>query len=186
MSDSTTQDILNKLKQIETIRIEDLNTSSLTVDSSYGTSGFNGISASDIYSLPTSSIPTLSIDNNSINWGVTPTSISTGTFTYGNPNTVWTSTGTGSAVGGVASNGKGGKLQLHGENADIEINGKSLMKLLEQFEQRLNLLTPNTELEAEWDELKELGDRYRELEQRCKEKAETWKKLKAMPPPQVD
>lgn len=169
MSDLTTRSVLDSLSQIEPLNVDDLKISPMTFDAS---NGFNGISASDIYSLPTSSIPTLSIDNNSINWGVTPTSISTGTFTYASPNTIWTS--------------KGGKLQLHGENADIEVNGKSLMKLLERFEQRLNLLTPNTELEAEWDELKELGDRYRELEQRCIEKAETWKKLKAMPPPQVD
>ena len=45
---------------------------------------------------------------------------------------------------------------------------------------------PFGELEADWDELRELGERYRELEKRCKEKAETWNKLKAMPPPQVD
>jgi hypothetical protein len=40
-------------------------------------------------------------------------------------------------------------------------------------------------LEKEWDELRRLGERYRKLEKKCKEKAEVWKKLKAMPKPEV-
>jgi flagellar motility protein MotE (MotC chaperone) len=42
----------------------------------------------------------------------------------------------------------------------------------------LALLTPNPELEKEWDELKELGDRYRELEKHITEKMKTWDILK--------
>lgn len=74
---------------------------------------------------------------------------------------------------------QGGKLQLHGEDADIEINGKSLVAMLERIEQRINLLTVNAELETEWDELRELGDQYRALEQQIKDKMKTWSKLKA-------
>jgi flagellar motility protein MotE (MotC chaperone) len=55
-----------------------------------------------------------------------------------------------------------------------------------RVEERLNILTPNPELEKEWDDLRKLGERYRKLEKKCKEKAETWNKLKAMPPPAVD
>ena len=54
---------------------------------------------------------------------------------------------------------------------------------MEQVEERLNILTPNPELEKEWDDLRKLGERYRKLEKKCKEKAEVWKKLKSMPPP---
>lgn len=71
-----------------------------------------------------------------------------------------------------------GKVSIIGPNADIEVNGRSLMGAIDALEQRLNILVPNPELEKEWDELKELGDRYRELEKQCKEKGSMWAKLK--------
>ena len=71
-----------------------------------------------------------------------------------------------------------GTMELKGENADIVVNGRSLMDAIDTLEQRLNIMVPNPELEAEWDELKELGDRYRALEKQCKEKGEMWTKLK--------
>ena len=49
---------------------------------------------------------------------------------------------------------------------------------MQQVGERLNILEPNLELEAEWDQLRELGNSYRELEQRCKEKSTAWNKLK--------
>jgi hypothetical protein len=56
---------------------------------------------------------------------------------------------------------------------------------MEKVEARLNILTPNPELEKEWDELRRLGERYRKLEKKCQEKAEVWKKLKSMPKPVI-
>ena len=79
-----------------------------------------------------------------------------------------------------------GTMELRGENADIKVNGRSLMNAIEKLEERLNVLVPNPELEKEWEELRELGERYRELEKQCKEKGEMWKKLKSMPPPQEE
>jgi len=87
-----------------------------------------------------------------------------------------TITGTGT---GLYSNNPSGKLSLHGKNADIEINGESLIAMLKRIEERINLLTVNHKLESEWEELRELGNQYRELEQRIKDKLETWDKLKA-------
>lgn len=78
------------------------------------------------------------------------------------------------------------KIRLDGEGADIEVNGWSLMGTIKKIEERLNLLTPNTNLEAEWEDLRALGDQYRKLEQHIKDKQATWDKLKAMPPPVVD
>lgn len=72
-----------------------------------------------------------------------------------------------------------GKLILQGKNADIEINGESLMTILRRIEERMNILTVNAELESEWEELRELGNQYRALEQRIKHKMETWNKLRA-------
>jgi len=63
-------------------------------------------------------------------------------------------------------------------DGDVRVRGRSLAEFMEQVEQRLNILQPNPELEKEWDELRELGARYRELEQRCKEKSKMWDRLK--------
>jgi hypothetical protein len=78
------------------------------------------------------------------------------------------------------------KIKLDGEGADIEVNGLSLIKTLQEIQSRLNILQPNTALEKEWEELYELGRKYRELEQQIKEKQATWDRLKAMPPPAID
>ena len=77
-----------------------------------------------------------------------------------------------------------GTIEIKGEDADIKINGKSMKTWMEAVEERLNILTPNPELEAEWDELQELGERYRALERKCKEKAQMWAALKKVQPKQ--
>ena len=111
-------------------------------------------------------------------------------------NTVWTTSGTSSinwnqsAVGQIYHNpamevNQGGQVSLKGDNADIDINGKSLVKWMQVMEERMNWMQPNVELEKEWDDLKKLGDRYRKLEQKCREKADMWKKLKSMPKPEI-
>ena len=78
------------------------------------------------------------------------------------------------------------KIKLDGAEADIEINGISLLKTMQEIQSRLNLLQPNTALETEWAELFELGKKYKELEQKIKDKQATWDRLKAMPPPEID
>lgn len=77
-----------------------------------------------------------------------------------------------------------GQLNLDGDDADIKVNGRSLTEAIQKLEERLNVLVPNPELEKEWNELKELGDKYRALEAKLKEQGEMWAKLKAMPPPE--
>ena len=97
--------------------------------------------------------------------------ISTGTFSvYGNPTSNVT-------IGPAPAS----TLVLNGENADIQINDISLTDVLKNIEQRLNILRPNTELEAEWHQLRELGDQYRRLEAELKEKSLIWNKLSAVP-----
>jgi len=70
-----------------------------------------------------------------------------------------------------------GKLSLSGEDADIVINGKSLNSVIADIEKRLNILQVNPELEAQWQELRELGDQYRELESKLLEKNKVWEKI---------
>jgi hypothetical protein len=77
-----------------------------------------------------------------------------------------------------------GTIEIRGKDADIKINGKSMVTWMEAVEERLNILTPNPELEKDWDELQELGERYRALEKKCKEKAQMWAALKKVQPKQ--
>ena len=79
----------------------------------------------------------------------------------------------------------GGKIVIQGEDADLVIGKKSMRDWMEKVEERLNILTPNPEMEKEWDDLRKLGERYRKLEKKCKEKSDMWNKLKAMPSPNV-
>ena len=107
--------------------------------------------------------------------------IGTGINTAGH---VWTATGTGSSpYWAPGHTGQSGKVVIQGENADLVIGDKSMRDWMEQVEERLNLLTPNTKLESEWEELKSLGEQYRKLEQHIRDKQATWDRLKAMPPP---
>lgn len=69
-------------------------------------------------------------------------------------------------------------IKLTGEHADIDINGVSLKATLAGIQERLALLTPNPELEKEWEELKALGDAYRTLEADIKAKMKTFDILK--------
>ena len=108
---------------------------------------------------------------------------------YQNLNTI-TGTSVNSLIGssGTEYNMKveqSGQIDIKGEKADIRINGKSMNKWMEQVEQRLNILSPNPELEKEWDDLRRLGERYRKLEKKCQEKAKMWEALKKLPKPKL-
>lgn len=154
---------------------------------SYSSSGM--YSSIDYGAIPTITASDLTLGNISFSNGTSTT------FNVGaagaNANAVWTTSGTSYNWSGVGTTigttiGQSGKVSLNGKDADVEINGKSLKVWMEKVEERLNILTPNAELEKEWDDLRKLGERYRKLEKKCKEKAEVWKKLKSMPPPNRD
>jgi len=119
-----------------------------------------------------------------ISAGPYTTSIDTSNLVWGsNPNTVWTTNTTDWSIGTSVS--QSGTMELKGDNADIVVNGESLMQTLQVLKDRLNWLQPNPDMEAEWDELRELGERYRELERQCQEKSQVWNTLKTMPKPQT-
>ena len=103
------------------------------------------------------------------NTTISSNGISNGGYTY------TTGTGGGSPW---ASTSSVGKLTLDSDDADIIIKGRSLNKTIQALEERLNILVPNSELEKEWNELKELGDKYRRLEAELEEKAKMWTALK--------
>lgn len=69
-------------------------------------------------------------------------------------------------------------IELQGEDADIIINGKSLGATLNAIQQRLAMMKPNEALEAEFDQLRALGDQYRALEAKLLEQQNMWSRLK--------
>jgi hypothetical protein len=129
------------------------------------------------YSSPTTFGPNVSGVNTVL--GGTGYTYTTNTNNTASP---WIATGTNINPAMMVS--QGGTIEIKGEDADIKINGKSMKTWMEAVEERLNILTPNPELEADWDELQELGERYRALEQKCKEKAQMWAALKKVQPRQ--
>jgi phospholipase/lecithinase/hemolysin len=55
-------------------------------------------------------------------------------------------------------------------SGNVTIDGVNLAQSIKNIEARLNILRPNHNLESEWDELRELGERYRQLERDMLEK----------------
>ena len=103
------------------------------------------------------------------------------------PNAVFTTASTGIGSPWVQSPPMAGpKIKLEGADADIEINGVSLWATMQEIANRLNIMHVNPELEVEWKELRELGDRYRKLEQHILDKQATFDRIQAMPAPDVD
>jgi hypothetical protein len=133
-------------------------------------------------------VDTYSIDLSNVHSNVSITSpyTYTGTIGAGFPNnTIYTTSGTGTSNPWSVQRSIP-KIRLDGEDADIEINGWSLVQAIKRIEARLDLFQPNPELESEWEELRSLGEQYRTLEQQLKDKQATWDRLKAMPPPEID
>lgn len=166
--------------------IDDFSVLSDTISISSSLPGYSSV---DYGAIPTISMSDLTLGNVSFN-NTTSTTFNVGAA-GANANAVWTTSGTGYNWSGVGSTigatlEQSGKISLNGKDADVNINGKSMKAWMEKVEERLNILTPNPELEKDWDDLRKLGERYRKLEKKCKEKAEVWKKLKSMPPPKQD
>ena len=80
----------------------------------------------------------------------------------------------------------GPKIKLDGADADIEINGVSLWRTMQEISNRLNIMHTNPELETQWSELRALGEQYRKLEQHILDKQATFDRIRAMPAPEVE
>lgn len=168
-----------EIKQISSLTTEPISSWTYSSDDYHGmVPSYNtgsGISDPAYGAVPTYTISGGSTSATGISWSPNTTP----NVTISHP--VWTTTNPYTAMGAGTTVDQGGKLKLQGENADVDINGKSLRAWMERVEERLNMLTPNPEMEAEWDQLRKLGERYRKLEKKCQEKTEVWKRLKAMP-----
>jgi hypothetical protein len=155
------------IKPIPTLTIDDLNELTTSITSGIGTDTIAwGNSA--IWSTTGTVVPDYGVAIANGGTGYTYTT----TGTSGSP---WISTG---------ANVQSSTIEIQGENADIKMNGKSMKAWMEKVEERLNILTPNPELEKDWDDLRRLGNRYRALERKCREKAQMWEALKKVQPKQ--
>ena len=99
------------------------------------------------------------------------------------PGQVLTSNGTSGQWATLTAdpNLKGASIQVKGDaefEGEVTIKGKKLSDMFEKIEERLAILHPNPKLEDKWDELKELGKRYKELEAEIIEKEKIWAILK--------
>jgi hypothetical protein len=147
-----------------------------TSSSTYGAVPNVTVSNNGLYSTITSTPTTFGPNVSGVNTMLGGTG-----YTY-TTNTTNPFLATGSNPAMVVS--QSGSIDIQGQNADIKINGKSMKTWMEAVEERLNILTPNPEMEKEWDDLRRLGQRYRALERKCKEKAQMWAALKKIQPQQ--
>jgi hypothetical protein len=188
----TEKDINELLKQINGKPLEDTHYKWTTTP----IESLSSISLSDTGTLHSTygAVPNVKVSGSTISAVPNVTVSSGGTGT--SANAFWTTTGTGTTgpvwqianpytIMGAGQNVQPGKVLIQGKDADLVIGDKSMRDWMEKVEQRLNILTPNPELEKEWDDLRRLGERYRKLEKKCKEKADMWKRLKSMPAPNV-
>ena len=129
------------------------------------------------------------------------TNLNSGTYTIGDnltddfpsisvtsidPGYIFTTNNTGASSwnwGNITTdpNLKGASIQIQGDaefDGEVTIKGKNIAEMFAKIEERLAILHPNPELEDRWDELKELGKRYKELEQELIEKEKVWAILK--------
>ena len=128
-------------------------------------------------SSPTYTISSPGNVSGGLYWGLNGTSAGSSgqVLTSNATNTGWAN------ISLAEPNLQGATLKVNG-NADFDgevtIKGKNLTNMLEKIEERLAILHPNEELEDKWDELKELGKRYKELEAEIIEKEKIWAILK--------
>jgi len=159
---------------IPTFTIDEINELTTSITSGTGTDTINWSNTADLSTTgtTTSVIGGSGSTYNPFNPG--------GGYTYTtNTTSPWISNG---VTDNTMVVGRSGGIEIQGENADIKMNGKSMKAWMEKVEERLNILTPNPELEADWDDLRRLGNRYRALERKCREKAEMWAALKKVQP----
>lgn len=149
----------------DSITITSLNSPLTTMH--HGLSGIGSVGASG--SLTTSL-------SGSFNWATASPTLSTGgSYTLTSPNYTYDT---------ITLNGNDAKdhaLTVKGDatfEGNLKIKGVDLNDRFDEIEKRLAILRPNNDLEGRWEELKELGERYRQLEQEILEKEQVWDILK--------
>jgi hypothetical protein len=81
----------------------------------------------------------------------------------------------------AASDIKSGSIHVQGDavfHGNITWQNRDMREWFEAVESRLGMLQPNPKMETDWDELRELGDRYRALEKKLTEQQRVFDILK--------
>jgi hypothetical protein len=143
-------------------------------------SGLNGTSIEDMISIDMSDVLSSTIDMNTITipsysgTNISSTAYTTG-YNYNYNISDCTITGSNSLTANVEINSKGLDLK---NDADIKIGERSLKEFMNGVEEQLAILRPAPELEAKWDQLKELRQQYEALKADILEKQKIMKILK--------
>jgi len=154
------------------------NITSAISSTSADTITLNGPDTSSLYSIGSSSISGTTSISSGLHWGLNGTSASP------QPGQIFTTHNTTATQWATINSDpslKGASLSVKGDadfEGEVTIKGKSLTDMFEKIEERLAILHTNPELEDKWDELKELGKRYKELEKEIIEKEHVWAILK--------
>ena len=133
----------------------------------------------DLNGLDVITFPSLSDSNTSVTWSVPDTTI-TNTGMYSDDDQSWNialDNYTDTVTVSDWNWGQNKGIQVD-EDADITIGDRSLKDFMNTVEERLAILKPNPALEDRWTELKELRNKYVELEKELLEKELMWEKLK--------
>ena len=146
--------------------------SAIMASDSIDTITLTGASSSPTYTV--SNISGTATGSSGIYWGMNS----------GSSGQVLTSNGTNTGWANISladPDLQGSTLSVKGDadfEGEITIKGRNLTDMLDKIEERLAILHPNPKLEDKWDELKELGKRYKELEAEIIEKEKIWAILK--------
>jgi hypothetical protein len=143
------------------------------------------LTTADIASLGTINLSGLtsawSIGGSSNTWGSTGNISLTGSSSSGSYNLgaglgagaaypyIYTSTGTGTPNLSPMNLSSSGKIQLTGPDADVIMGDVSLRDTLTAIQTRLGMLVPDPKIEAEFDELRELAEKYQATLKKCQE-----------------
>ena len=112
---------------------------------------------------------TYAVSGGSIDTMIDTISIDSSNYTFSNTPYTWDST----AKVNIDADG----VQVK-DGGDIKIGNQSLKEFMDKVEERLAILRINPELEEKWEELKSLGEKYRELEKEILEKEKLMEMLK--------
>jgi hypothetical protein len=114
----------------------------------------------------------LSVGNITIN----SSSVTSGVYTTNNTGAYpWINTVHDTSIYGQKSLSVRGDAEIEGK---LKIAGKDIGESLAKIEERLAILQINPELESRWEQLRELGEQYRKLEQDLLSKEEIYNILK--------
>lgn len=133
------------------------------------TFSISGLTTSDIITLDSSSLTSITLPNVSYVGGSSGSchTITTSTSCY----PTWTTTGTGYTLGSITANPPTVQINTDGidikEGGDIKVDGKSLKEFMNKMEQRLAILVPDPVKLEKFEALKKAYEHYKTMESLC-------------------